>query len=286
LSARVLLLGGSGFLGRHLAARLAAAGVAVESPRSQELDLRAEGAALQLEKRIGADTVVVHAARARGGVHADDRTISSSLARAVARVRARHLIHLSSTAVYGDASDRLALDEASSVSPSNAYGAGKLEAEALLTAAAAQSGTPLSTLRVSLVYGPGDGSPPYGPGRFLQSLLRDGRVNIFGDGTERRPYLFAPDLAEIVFRLLDAPGGLVNVGPESRSVQDALAALRNAHGRDFPVTTLERDRPKTDQTLSGDRLAARIPGFAFTKLEDGVRATYRELSKSLGRAAA
>lgn len=64
---RVLLTGGSGFLGGHLAARLQAAGAELWAPRSAELDLCDEAATLAALRERRPE-VVIHAAVDGGGI--------------------------------------------------------------------------------------------------------------------------------------------------------------------------------------------------------------------------
>jgi GDP-L-fucose synthase len=65
-TSRILVTGGSGFLGRHVVARLRSAGVEVAAPRSAEYDLTVPGSAEAMLADLRPQTVVHLAARVGG----------------------------------------------------------------------------------------------------------------------------------------------------------------------------------------------------------------------------
>src|SRR5262249_36771981 len=134
-------------------------------------------------------------------------------------------------------------------------------------------GVPLLVLRPCMIYGPGDRSAAYGPPGFLRSVLRDGKVRLFGDGSELRDHVYIDDLVEITVALGEYDGAYNLVSGHRPSFQAALACLRRFAPRAFEVVSMARDRPKTDQRFDPARLRAAAPGFRFTPLEEGLRLT-------------
>ncbi|PSJ24743.1 NarL family transcriptional regulator, partial [Streptosporangium nondiastaticum] len=158
---RILVLGGTGFLGRHAAERLRALpGARVlhagRSPRADlPLDLaRGDTARLASALRKAAPHAVVNCAGAVGGSAVDltgvnalgPAVLCAALAEAAPQAR---LVHLGSAAEYGPA-DR-PLTETDPARPAGLYGAAKLAG----TLAVTGSGLDAAVLRVFNPVGPG-----------------------------------------------------------------------------------------------------------------------------------
>ncbi len=167
---RVLVTGATGFCGRPLVARLAAAGYGVRaavrrapSPplaTSVETALHADLAEpVDWAPLLAGVDAVVHLAgiaHVTRGIPEDrydriNHRATAELADAAQRAGVRHLLLVSSIrAQCGPAADHV-LTEADTPRPSDAYGRSKLAAEAAVAAA----GVPFTILRPVLVYGPG-----------------------------------------------------------------------------------------------------------------------------------
>ncbi|MDD5698417.1 MAG: NAD(P)-dependent oxidoreductase [Victivallaceae bacterium] len=117
-----------------------------------------------------------------------------------AEKQAKRLLYISSGAVYGVQPPKLPkLSEDYPCNPENAYGKGKLDAENMCLA----SGIDTVIARCFTFVG------PYFPlekhfavGNFISSILNDEDINIHGDGTPYRSYLYATDLAEWLLTIL------------------------------------------------------------------------------------
>lgn len=106
-----------------------------------------------------------------------------------------HLIYLSSGGtIYGNPQS-IPVRESSPVAPISYHGAGKAAIEYFLHAESIQSGSRITILRPSNLYGPGQ---PYVPGfgvirSMMEKLKRDQSVEIWGDGKIIRDYLYIDD---------------------------------------------------------------------------------------------
>ncbi|AMV25618.1 dTDP-glucose 4,6-dehydratase [Gemmata sp. SH-PL17] len=278
---RCVLLGRAGFFATALAARLRPLlGDRLRVVGSAELDLTSAGSADRLGEIVDGDTVLIVPARAPRGpdpfrTFTDDVAIATAVARCVVARRPRRCVYFSSSAVYGDATCHAAITEQTAVAPSALYGVSKLAAEGVIRHAAERAAVPLVTLRPCMVYGPGDTTRPYGPGAFLHSALHSGKVQVFGDGSEVRDYLFVRDLAEITAALaFNGSPGVYNLATgQSHSFRQLWAHLRALVGRPFEVVSVPRDRARTDQTFDIARLRAALPDLRFTPLEKGLADT-------------
>ncbi len=243
---RVLLTGATGFAGRPLAARLAAAGYAVRAvvrrqpfpplPAGVEVTVQRDlGEPIAWELLLGGVDAVVHLA---GIAHADSRIAqerhdrinhqaTAALARAAARTDVKHFVFVSSVrAQSGPAADHV-LTERDDPRPSDAYGRSKLAAEA----AVAASGVPFTILRPVLMYGPGlKGN--------LATLARMASWRLplpFGALSNRRSLLSIDNFVGATVFVLQHPstrGEIYLVADrEPIAFAEILASLRNGLGR-------------------------------------------------------
>ena len=140
----------------------------------------------------------------------------------------RKLLFTSSGAVYGP---RIApASEEDDCRPVTAYGKGKLKAEKILI----ESGLEAKIARSFAFVGPHlNRNIHYAIGNFIQNCL-DGRpIVINGDGTPLRSYLYADDLVEWLFAILERGenGRPYNVGSDRAvSIRELAETVRDAMG--------------------------------------------------------
>src|SRR5579872_1577723 len=134
---------------------------------------------------------------------------------------ARRLLFTSSGAAYGkQPSDLTHIPEDYPGAPSptdtnSAYGQAKRISEFMCTMYGKQYGFDVVLTRLFAFTGPGlPLDLNYAAGNFVRDVLRGGPVKIGGDGTPRRSYLYASDLAIWLWTLLlrGQPAQLYNVG--------------------------------------------------------------------------
>ena len=177
---------------------------------------------------------VIHAATAAVTTLTDDEMYSTivdgtrnvlSFAKACG---AKRLLFTSSGAVYGP--QTAAVDENTSTNPANAYGRGKLEAERMCI----DSGIPTCIVRCFAFTGPYlNRRIHFAIGNFIQNCLDNQPIVIKGDGTPLRSYLYADDLVEWLFAILERgePGRPYNVGsPHGLSIRELAETVRTALG--------------------------------------------------------
>lgn len=237
---RVLVTGGAGFIGHHLAHALVRRGVGVtvldnlvmgrrENVPSQARfvagDVR-DPAAVR-DALDGVDAVLHQAAivsiRASVANFAADAEVNFmgtvNLLQQMAGRPIRRAVLASSMAVYADSPRPEPLAEEARTEPIAPYGAAKLAAERYWLMVNGQAGVPATALRYFNTYGPNQTFTPYVGviTIFIRQLLEGRAPVIFGDGEQRRDFIHVDDIVAANLAVLDAPdaavsGRVFNVG--------------------------------------------------------------------------
>jgi nucleoside-diphosphate-sugar epimerase len=277
---KCLVTGAAGFIGSHLCERLLHAGHSVTGvdafipyyPRSMkesnlapllahpsfsfhECDLRNAA----LAGRVGGTEVVFHLAAMPGLTKSwtdfelyetCNLLATQRLVEAARRSDGlRRFIYASTSSVYGRTSSG---DEALPTKPISPYGVTKLAAENLCNAYAEEYGLPLVVLRYFSVYGPRQ-RPDMGYHRFIQALLTDEPVTVYGDGIQIRGNTYVDDCVDATLAAVEAPAGeTYNVGGgETASVWQILQKLEAIIGRRATIRQ-EPARPGDQRSTAAD----------------------------------
>jgi UDP-glucose 4-epimerase len=275
---RVLVTGGAGFIGSHLARRLRDAGYdvviaddlstgsAANVPEDIELvrvDL-GDRSAEQGLAGLSADVVCHLAGQSSGEKSFDDpvhdldaNTRSTAILSAWAlRTGVRTFIQASSMSVYGQP-ERLPMTEAGPTAPISYYGASKLAAERILTIAAAQ-GLRTASMRMFSVYGPGQDLTELRQGMasiYLAYMLAGRELPVTGALDRERDLVHVDDVVTAWMRAIERPvNGAFNVGTGVtttvaqliRSLADALGLQPDYPVRECPSSPGDQTRVRAD----------------------------------------
>jgi len=229
---KVLITGATGFVGHHLCERLNGEGARVvglaRGPGLRPLvgvDMRAVDIAnaAEVERTVAevAPEVVIHlaATRNRGVDFSAFRSgyevnVLGTLNVMEACKRVPHLnrlIHLGTCEEYGSA--EIPFDESAREAPASSYGVSKLGATQLLQSAARNWNLPVTILRPTNVYGPGQAEDMFLPA--LITALMQGRAFSMTPGEQTRDYVYVDDLVEAILCAIRArvpAGSVVNIG--------------------------------------------------------------------------
>ncbi len=280
---KFVILGASGFVGKALADYYTAAGREVVRMGSRDLDLRSPDSSQKLSACLSRDTVLIIASAVTLDREKDSPDIFTAnveilqhIARALQSVPVRHCIYFSSVSVYGDEVSNLRIHEQTAVAPSTYYGAAKFAGEGLFTRLAQEAGFPLLILRPCRVYGPGLRYANYGPVKFVCDILRQGRVEIYGDGRELRDQLYIGDLVRMTdVLLLRTASGVYNLATgRTVSFRAILSALGKISPHKFRIVYKPRTRKLISQKFQIRKFLKLEPRFRFTTLAEGLKATF------------
>lgn len=277
---QVIILGHSGFIGSHLERLLAGPGLPEVLGRSlPDIDLASASSATQLAPHLNADSVLILLAAVKRqfgdslDVFQKNLTIVENVCRLLEDRPIRRVIFLSSAAVYGEETHNTWINEHTHVNPTSYYGIAKYAAERLLQKICIASGrTSLVCLRPPLVYGSGDKGKTYGPSGFISAALEGVPITLWGDGTEKREFIYVEDLCRLIEALIDSEfaGELNVVSGNSYCFADIVAMLK-PHFSNLQVNSRARSKQKADNVFDAGKIKNLLPtGFQFTSLEDGL----------------
>ncbi len=234
---RFLITGTAGFIGFHLAHRLLADGHHVVGfdgmtdyydrrlKQDRHAILRQAANFTPVEARLedfdalsdaaglAAPDVIVHLA-AQAGVrysienpraYVDSNFVGSFNVREVARaVRPRHLLLASTSSVYGG-NDVMPFRESDRTPfPITPYAATKKAMEVISHSHAHLFDLPTTCFRFFTVYGPW-GRPDMALFKFVDAILNDRPIEVYGNGQMRRDFTYVDDLIDAIVRLTDKP---------------------------------------------------------------------------------
>jgi UDP-glucose 4-epimerase len=295
----VLVTGGAGFIGSHVAERFARDGWEIrifdDLSTGSEANLQPAWKLLRADVRdaaavdaaVAGSERVVHLAAFTSVPESFERFAdctrtnvlgTTHVVRACVRHGVRKLVFASSSAVYADLPDA-PKSESECPGPTSPYGISKLEGEHLLEAHAELDGLASAALRFFNVYGPrqaADSDYAAAVPIFIERALRGEALTIYGDGRQTRDFVFVSDVADAVLRAALSPAtGAMNVGTgapqEILGLADAVVA---ALGHRVPHR-FAPSRPGDVRSSTADvSLAQRLIGWAPTRtLEQGLRET-------------
>ncbi len=234
---KALVTGGAGFIGSHLVERLLQEGLQVQVLDDLSVGMRenvpAEADLLvgdvrdaeAVDRALDGVDVAFHLA-ARVSIRASVKHFyedaeanvmgTLSLLQGCAAHKVRRFVYASSMGVYADAPSPDPIDETHTAEPISPYGVSKLAGEKYLLCLADALDVEPVILRYFNTYGPRQGYTPYVGvvTIFIKRLLAGEPPVIFGDGEQRRDFVYVGDLvhATVLAMQKDVAGEVFNVG--------------------------------------------------------------------------
>jgi UDP-glucose 4-epimerase len=294
---RILVTGGSGFIGRHVVSTLAAAGAQVRvvdlqpHPDPTVEVVRGDIADEQViaEAFDGGFDGVVHLAAVTSvlkSVEQPELTYRTNVAgthRVLEGARAagvRSLVFATTNAVTGPMEEP-AITERARLRPMTPYGATKAAAEMLMSAYTAVYGVRCTCLRLTNVYGPGMQAKDSIVARLMRAIRLGNTFEIYGDGLQVRDYVHVSDVVAAAQLALDDDDweGPVVIGTgTSLSVLDVVDEVRRVTGAKLTVTHGPAKMGEMPAVIVDSSLARSrgwVPQFDFTEGVTGVWEEWR-----------
>mgnify|MGYP003108491468 CR=1 FL=1 len=304
---RVLITGGCGFIGSHLANALIKDHEVIVLDDLSRGKIIPDGATFikcdliedDLDSHFQGVDAVIHLASRVGSmgyyrdfeynVLSDNTSIDKNVIETSRRSGVRYFINASSAHVYGLSNDAIFEDEAWTKRPPITYGTAKLLSEELVRS----SGMLNASLRFVGIYGPGQDSD-LSRGSLIPVLCKKAldhpktEYGVLTNGEESRTYCFIEDAIEATLKTLDqlrsANKSLppMNIGSSKlHTVYEIASEVLKAAGKDLRIHTTEEIANIKTQSCDYSLAKSIINWEAKTGLPEGLRKTYNWFRSSI-----
>jgi UDP-glucose 4-epimerase len=297
---RVLVTGGSGFIGRHVVSQLTADGAQVRVVDLQphvdpSVDIVvgdiADPEVLTRAFEGGFDSVVHLAAvtSVLKSVQQPELTFRTNVIGTNALLEAgraagvRSLAFASTNAVTG-LMKAPKISEAATLEPLTPYGSTKAAGEMLMSAYTASYGMRCACIRLTNVYGPGMQAKDSIVARLMRCIRMGTTFEIYGDGTQVRDYVHAFDVVAAMRLGLTSDqwvGPKVIGGGSSLSVLEVIDAVKRVSGAEIDVRHGPA-KPGEMPAVIVDTSQAQAAGWTprYPSLDDGLVGVWEEWSRA------
>ena len=165
--------------------------------------------------------------------------------------------------------------------PVSPYGASKLAGEAYCSAYAQSFGIDTVCLRFGNVYGPGSSHKESVVARFIRRALSGQPMEVFGDGSQTRDFIFIDDIVSAILASVAAPGvagEVFQIASAAETTVAEIAAMLRGLLAEYGVATDIVEGPKrTGDVMRSysctDKAANMLGWHPKTDLSDGLRLT-------------
>lgn len=278
---RTIILGHNGFIGRNLTEYCHQ-----NNPLTEVIGFSAPKTDVTHLKEIqkiahyftkNSAVVMLSGIKPNNGDNLETFSHNLSMVANLCRVLQKHpvarFIYMSSAAVYGEDIHNTNISETTPVHPRSYYGMAKYTSEKLLEKLYdEQKRSGLIILRPPAIYGPGEGNVSYNPAGFLQTIKRGGTVTVWGDGSEKREFIFVDDIVKLIhYFIFHSFDGVINIASGmSYTFGEIITNISKLLGKKITIRTKNRSKQKVDAVFNNQLLRTVIPDFRFTTLTEGL----------------
>lgn len=198
----------------------------------------------------------------------------------------KNFVYASSSSVYGS-SPKEELSETDAVdNPVSPYAATKKSCELLAYTFWHLYGLPTTGLRFFTVYGP-RGRPDMAPFKFIQRVFEENAIQQYGDGSTSRDYTYITDIVQGVVRSIDTPQAdatVINLGNgRPFKLKDFIQLVEKCVGKQAVIEILPEQPGDVQHTCANISRAQELLGYdPQVPFEEGIQKTVDWYMKAHG----
>lgn len=272
---RLVIIGGSGFVGKNLGNYLTEKNISVISLNSKECNLLDEKSSQKLSSIIKEDDVVVFASALTPDKGKDEHAFMKNVSMAYNSVaffektKCTQFIYISSDAVYGDEFNPI--KESTPATAPSLYGMAHRSREMIFESATLKAKTPYLILRPCALYGLGDTHNSYGPNRFIKTAKLEKKISLFGEGKEKRDHLYIFDFCSIIYQaVLNSTVGVLNACTGTSVSFFEVASILKNEIPDIEIHTSKQNGGVIHRHFDATMIKKEFSKITFTSLKDGI----------------
>jgi len=281
---RVVVIGKNGFVGSSIISALNQKGITTFNIGREDIDLTSEYAHNFFSSVIKPRDIVIFAAgdvpvKSTEQLNANLNGLDNFI-RGIKGINLTQLIYVSSDAVYMDSPN--SLSENSICAPETLHGLMHLTREVILQNSLHKNY--LCIVRPTLIYGANDPHNGYGPSSFIRLARKNEDIHLFGNGEEKRDFIYISDVANIIVAVVEERvAGVLNLatGEINTFAQIANTILVMLKGKSMIKT-----KPRVGlmphngyRPFDVTNLKLAFPFFIPISIKDGLAIMNQDLSK-------
>lgn len=284
---RIIILGASGFIGNYVYKSFLSDMIFdVKGFSSKNCDLLSLDQIQNKLSFISKDDVVIMAsAITRLRENTFDSMIKNiqmadNISKFIEKKGAGYFIFLSTVDVYGLVDDTTIISEKLLPNPNDYYAVSKLTSEFLLKKTCDRNNIPILTLRLSGVYGSGKQEKTT-INKLIESATRNKEVIIYGDGKDKRDYIYVDDVCNIIKKAIEQKiNATLNVATgNSCSISEIVEIIKKCCTDKFVVNYKQREniteeRVK-DMVYDVSLLTTVFPDIKIKDLKEGISIIFK-----------
>lgn len=271
----IIIFGNSGFIGTYIYDNLKKK-YSVKGLNSKECDLLDKEAVHKCFNKLKKDTTIIIISSIVRTIdnsfnsYEKNVLMSHNISSEIQKINnVNHIIFLSTIDVYGIEQPN-EIEESTLTNPADYYSMSKLTSEFMLKQVCANNHIPLTILRLPGVYGINETNSTLGK---IFNSAKDGLVTIYGEGQDKRDFLFINDLYKIVdITIQKKYNGILNVvSGRSYSILEIINEIRKTFKNTKIVFSKEQaNLRQKNLSFNNNKLRLIIKEYKFLSTIDGI----------------